>query len=131
MEELGSLITAERKEQMVHSLRKEVQSCEEKYKMYNEINHYVAEMVPRLMPTGHVLPEKDGVLRYVRYKRHKQEVKKKLHEQILSVVEELPTTSDDHEEHDEDLRGRHSMTGEEILDLCGFDTKVLKRKRDN
>ena len=64
MEELGSLITAERKEQMVHSLRKEVQSCEEKYKMYNEINHYVAEMVPRLMPTGHVLPEKDGVVRY-------------------------------------------------------------------
>jgi len=105
MEELGSFITAERKEQMVRSLRKVVQSCEEKYKMYNEINHYVAEMVPRLMPTGHVLPEKDGVA--------------------------LPMTSDDHEEHDEDLRGRHSMTGEEILDLCGFDTKVLKRKRDN
>jgi len=56
MEEFGSLITVERKEQIVNSLPKEVQSCEEKYTMYNDINHYVAEMVPRLMPTGSVLP---------------------------------------------------------------------------
>ncbi len=32
------------------------------------------------------------------------------------------TTEDNHEEGDEDLRGRHSMTAEDIMELHGIST---------
>ena len=125
------MITKERKDEIILSLRKFIEDNDDKVAFYDEIYHHIEELVPRRVPRGEVLREKEDVLRFIRYQRHKQEVKKKNNEKLLAVVQALPTTSDNHEEGDEDLRGRHHMSGEEILQLYNTSQKPAKRQRDN
>jgi hypothetical protein len=77
-----------------------------------------------------VLPEKDDILRFVKYQRQRQETKKEFHERLLKVVQALPTTTDHHEEGDEELRGCHSMTTEDILEFHQISQKKRKREGD-
>jgi len=128
---MDTMITKERKDEIILSLRKFIVDNDDKVALYDEIYHHVEELVPRRVPRGEVLREKEDVLRFIRYQRHKQEVKKKNNEKLLAVVQALPTTSDNHEEGDEDLRGRHHMSGEEILQLYNTSQKPAKRQRDN
>ncbi len=128
---MDTMITKERKDEIILSLRKFIVDNDDKVALYDEIYHHVEELVPRRVPQGEVLREKEDVLRFIRYQRHKQEVKKKNNEKLLAVVQALPTTSDNHEEGDEDLRGRHHMSGEEILQLYNTSQKPAKRQRDN
>ena len=128
---MDTMITKERKDEIILSLRKFIVDNDDKVALYDEIYHHVEELVPRRVPRGEELREKEDVLRFIRYQRHKQEVKKKNNEKLLAVVQALPTTSDNHEEGDEDLRGRHHMSGEEILQLYNTSQKPAKRQRDN
>jgi hypothetical protein len=81
------------------------------------------------IPSSDILPEKDDILRYIKFQRRKQETKKLYHQRLLEVVQALYTTEDNHEEGDENLRGRHSITAEDIMELHGISTKK-KLKRD-
>ncbi len=128
---MDTMISQERKDEIILSLRKFIVDNDDKVAFYDEIYHHIEELVPRRVPRGEVLREKEDVLRLIRYKRHKQEVKKKINERVLAVVQALPTTSDNHEEGDEDLRGRRHMTGEEILELYNTSQKPAKAQRDN
>ncbi len=127
---MSSLITADTKEEMEAMLRQLIKSYDDKMSLYNDIHHYVDEMVPHKFPDGgEVLPEKEGVLRLLRYNRQRNEVKKKIHERLLRVVSTLPTTTDNPEEGDEDLRGRHHMSGEEVMELFGVNPKRCSRDK--
>jgi hypothetical protein len=100
---MDTLITQERKDEIILSLRKIIVDNDDKIALYDEIYHHIEVLVPRRVPRGEVLREKEDVLRLIRYKRHKHEVKKKINERVLTVVQALPTKSDNHEEGDEDL----------------------------
>jgi sulfur transfer protein SufE len=76
-----------------------------------------------------VLPEKEDILKMIRFMRQKNE-NKKFHERLLQVATALPTTADPHNEGDEDLRGCHSMTTEDILDIQGISPKKWKHECD-
>lgn len=127
---MSSLITAEKKEEMEAKLHQLIKIYDDKMSLYNDIHNYVDEMAPHKFPDGgEVLPEKEGVLRLLRYNRHRNEVKKKIHERLLRVVSTLPTTTDNPEEGDEDLRGRHHMSGEEVMELFGVNPKRCSRDK--
>ena len=91
---MDTMISKERKDEIILSLRKFIEDNDDKVAFYDEIYHHIEELVPRRVPWGEVLREKEDVLWLIRYKRHKQEVKKKINERVLAVVQALPTTSD-------------------------------------
>jgi hypothetical protein len=124
------LISPERKEHIINSLQELVICCDQKVEMYNDILYHCTEMMEGQIPSSDILPEKDGILRYIKFQRKKQETKNIYHQRLLEVVQPMYTTEDNHEEGDEDLRGRHSMTAEDIMELCGT-KKKLKREGDH
>jgi hypothetical protein len=122
----------ERKEHIVNFLQELVISCDQKKEMYNDIIYHCTEMMEGQIPSSDILPEKDDILRHIKFQRKKQETKKNYHERLLEVVQALYTTEDNHEEGDEDLRSRHSMTAEDIMELHGISTKKkLKHEGDH
>jgi hypothetical protein len=126
------LILPERKEHIVNFLQELVISCDQKVEMYNDIIYHCTEMMEGQIPSSDILPGKDDILRYIKFQQRKQETKKIYHQRLLEVVQALYTTEDNHEEGDEDLRGRHSMTAEDIQELHGIITKKkLKREGDH
>jgi hypothetical protein len=88
-------------------------------------------MEPTHIPDSKVLPLKGDVLREVYFKRDKMEQKIKKQKRLLRVVKNLCTTADSYEEGDEDLRGRHQMSGEEILQLYNISQAPAKRQRND
>ncbi len=75
-------------------------------------------MMERQIPPSDMLPQKEDILKLIRFLRQKNE-NKKFHERLLQVAKALPTTADPHEEGDEDLHGHHSMTAEDIIGYLG------------
>jgi hypothetical protein len=126
------LISPERKEHIINSLQELVTCCDQKVDMYNDILYHCTEMMEGQIPSSDILPEKDAILRYIKFQRKKQETKKIYHQRLLEVVQAMYTTEDNHDEGDEDLRGRHSMTAEDIMELHGVSPKKkLKREGDH
>ncbi len=62
-------------------------------------------------------------------RQHGKEDKKQ--KRLLRMVKNLSTTADTYEEGDEDLRGCHQMSGEEILELYRISQNPVKRHRND
>ena len=128
---MAEFISPQRKQEIIVSLEKIIQESAEKISLYSDIYTYVDDMEPRHIPDSTVLPLKGDVLREVYFKRDKMEQKIKRQKRILRVVKNLCTTADSYEEGDEDLRGRHQMSGEEILQLYNISHAPAKRQRND
>jgi hypothetical protein len=54
------MITKERKDEIILSLRKFIVDNDDKVALYDEIYHHIEELVPRRVPRGEVLQEKES-----------------------------------------------------------------------
>jgi len=128
---MAEFISPQRKQEIIVSLEKIIQESAEKISLYSDIYTYVDDMEPTHIPDSKVLPLKGDVLQMVYFKRDKMEQKIKKQKRLLRVVKNLCTTADSYEEGDEDLRGRHQMSGEEILQLYKISQHLAKRQRND
>jgi hypothetical protein len=128
---MAQLISPQRKQEIIVSLELKIQESVEKISLYNDIYTFVDDMEPTHIPDSEVLPLKGDILREVYFKRDKMEKKIKKQRRLLRVVKNLRTTADSYEEGDEDLRGRHQMFGEEILELYRISQNQVKRQRND
>jgi len=128
---MAQLISIQRKQEIIVSLELKIQESVEKISLYNDIYTFVDDMEPTHIPDSEVLPLKGDILREVYFKRDKMEKKIKKQRRLLRVVKNLRTTADSYEEGDEDLRGRHQMFGEEILELYRISQNQVKRQRND
>ena len=128
---MAQLISPQRKREIIVSLELKIQESVEKISLYNDIYTYVDDMDPTHIPDSEALPLKGDILREVYFKRDKMEQKIKKQKRLLRVVKNLCTTADSYEEGDEDLRGRHQMSGEEILQLYNICQAPAKRQRND
>jgi hypothetical protein len=128
---MAQLISPQRKQEIIVSLELKIQESVEKISLYNDIYTYVDDMEPTHIPDSEVLPLKGYILREVYFKRDKMEKKIKKQRRLLRVVKNLRTTEESYEEGDEDLRGRHQMSGEEILELYRISKNPVKRQRND
>ncbi len=128
---MAEFITPQRKQEIIVSLEKIIQESAEKISLYSDIYTYVDDMEPTHIPDSKVLPLKGDVLQMVYFKRDKMEQKIKKQKRLLRVVKNLCTTADSYEEGDEDLRGRHQMSGGEILQLYNISHAPAKRQRND
>ena len=124
---MAQLITPERKQEIILAMEKRINEISTTIKLYSDVYDYVDDMETWHIPDSDIMPLKGDILRNVYYKKHKLEKKKKKQERLLAVVKALKTTADDYEEGDEDLRGRHHMSSEEVLDLFQVNPKRTKR----
>jgi hypothetical protein len=128
---MAQFISPQRKQEIIVSLEDKIQESVEKISLYSDIYTYVDDMEPTHIPDSEVLPLKGDILREVYFKRDKMENKIKKQKQLLRVVKNLCTTADSYEEGDEDLCGRHQMSGEEILQLYKISQHPAKRQRND
>ena len=128
---MAQLISPQRKQEIIVSLELKIQENVEKISLYNDIYTYVDDMEPTHIPDSEVLPLKGDILREVYFKRDKMEKKIKKRRRLLRVVKNLRTSEESYEEGDEDLRGRHQMSGEEILELYRISQNPVKRHRND
>jgi len=128
---MAQLISPQRKQEIIVSLELKIQESVEKISLYNDIYTYVDDMEPTHIPDSEVLPLKGDILREVYFKRDKMEKKIKKQRRLLRVVKNLRTTEESYEEGDEDLRGRHQMSGEEILEFYRISQNPVKRQRND
>jgi len=124
---MAQLITPERKQEIILAMEKRINEISTTIKLYSDVYDYVDDMETWHIPDSDIMPLKGDIMRYVYFKKHKLEKKKKKQERLLAVVKALKTTADDYEEGDEDLRGRHHMSSEEVLDLFQVNPKRTKR----
>jgi len=124
---MAQLITPERKQEIILAMEKRINESSTTIKLYSDVYDYVDDMETWHIPDSDIMPLKGDILRNVYYKKHKLEKKKKKQERFLAVVKALKTTADDYEEGDEDLRGRHHVSSEEVLDLFQVNPKRTKR----
>jgi len=124
---MAQLITPERKQEIILAMEKMKNEISTTIKLYSDIYDYVDDMETWHIPDSDIMPLKGDIMRYMYFKKHKLEKKKKKQERLLAVVKALKTTADDYEEGDEDLRGRHHMSSEEVLDLFQVNPKRTKR----
>ena len=115
---IPGLILPETKENIIKSLQEDLIFYEKKLKVYNDLLDHCAEMNDSHFSLSEydALPKKEDIIRIIGFFLTKYGNKKKFHKRLLEVVQDLPTTEDNHDEgdsSDEDLRGRHSMTVEE------------------
>ncbi len=128
---MAQLISPQRKQEIIVSLELKIQENVEKISLYNDIYTYVDDMEPTHIPDSEVLPLKGDILREVYFKREKMEKKIKKRRRLLRVVKNLRTSEESYEEGDEDLRGRHQMSGGEILQLYNISHAPAKRQRND
>ena len=123
----GAINNTERKQEIVLAMEKRINEISTTIQLYSDVYDYVDDMETWHIPDSDIMPLKGDILRNMYFKKHKLETKKKKQERLLAVVKALKTTADDYEEGDEDLRGRHHMSSEEVLDLFQVNPKRTKR----